>query len=239
MTMIQEPPEIDFSDDAPSPRSRRLRWAAAALVVVLAAGAGLGFVFSSHTSSPTQSGTTSATSPNALNNDPAPSLAGAYSDNPRTAFLALFAFHNWLYEHPSTSQVDRYTVLGSPAYRTELGNVQYLVAHHAHFPDDPRGYAGDVEFVKITQAPRPVVSAGEAVARDGHPAYGPTVVLVVLHELQALVYGPTGVGLQPGQQAGYEGDSYSLNQSSDGQWRIYSGVALHPPGGPQSLEAEQ
>src|SRR5579864_3310446 len=104
-----QPPEIDFSDSALTHRSRRLRWAAGALALVLAAGAGIGFVLSGRTSSPTTKRTSATTSPYALNNDPAPSLAGAYSDNLIVAFRALYAYGNWANEHPDVNFIGRYT----------------------------------------------------------------------------------------------------------------------------------
>ena len=230
-------PEIDFSDEAPSPRSRRLRWVAAGLALVLAAGAGLGFVVGGNSSTPTpHSGAARSPSPYALNNDSAPSLAGAYSDDPRTAFLALFGYHNWLYEHPTLADVGKYTVVDSPAYQGELTNLSYLVKRHAHFPDSQGGYDGDIEYVRVSQQPQPLAALGKELSRGGHRAYGPAVVVVVQHELLTSIYSPIGQPLQIGQQAGEEANSYSLSQGLDGQWRIYSVVALHPAGGPKALE---
>ncbi|HUZ44399.1 MAG TPA: hypothetical protein VMU63_08320, partial [Acidimicrobiales bacterium] len=176
--------------------------------------------------------------PYALNHDPAPSLAGAYSDNLITAFRALYAYHNWLYEHPDASVVGRYAVAGSPAYVGELANIDYLIAHQAHFPTDPRGYDGDLQFLKITLAPRAVVgSSGTQERIGGHLLFHSGLLTVVSLNLKAYLYGSNGAVLQPGQSAGYSASSYALAEGADGQWRIYSAVALHPAGGPQSLES--
>src|SRR6185312_9117159 len=134
MSMTYEPPasppEIDFSEDAPHPRSKKLRWAAAALALVLVAGAGIGFVFTGRSSSPPSSHSTAGSSPNALNHDPAPSLAGAYSDDLVVAFRALYAYGNWAGEHPAAGLVQNYDTPGSSAYVADDKNMTYLLLHN-------------------------------------------------------------------------------------------------------------
>lgn len=234
-----QPPEIDFSDDALPPRSRRLRWAAAGLALVLAAGAGIGFVFTGHASPSPSVRTPTGPSPNALNHDPAPSLAGAYSDNLIIAFRALYAYNNWADEHPDQALVGKYSAPGSPAYVGELKNMDYLVSHGAHEPNDPRGYDGDIQYTRITSKPTALVDpTGQAVLRNGHPAMTGGVVLAVSHYRSDDLYDRDGRYLQPGQHAGYAAISYSLVQGSDGQWRFWEAITLNPPGGPLAVETQ-
>jgi len=235
------PPDMEvlYSDDPPGPRSRRLRILAAITLVALVAGAGVGFIFAGHSStSPTVSRSAPvATSPYALNNDPAPSLAGAYSDNLIVAFRALYAYGNWVGEHPQVALVQRYTVVGSPIYQVELHNMQYLATRHAHEPVDSRGYTGDLQFVKVSLAPQPVLAAnGQQALVGGHPAFKGGLVTVVVQYLASNLYTASGQYLQPGQNAAVAALSYSLVQGTDGRWRLSSVVGLHPAGGPYSVE---
>jgi hypothetical protein len=241
MSMTYEPPaqspEIDFSEDAVSSRSRRLRWAAAALALVLAAGTGIGFVVTGHTSPASSARTTATTSPYALNHDPAPSLAGAYSDDLVVAFRALYAYGNWASEHPAAGLVQNYDAPGSSAFIADGKNLTYLLVHNLHEPRDQRGYDGDVEYARVTLRPRPVLDPeGHAVFRAGHPAFDGGVVLAVLHFRADDLYSPTGQDIQFGQRAGYAAISFSLSQGGDGQWRFYQATELHPAGGPKSVE---
>ncbi|HVA44474.1 MAG TPA: hypothetical protein VNF50_13410 [Acidimicrobiales bacterium] len=231
--------EVFYSDDPPGPRSRRLRILAAITLVALVAGAGVGFIFTGHSStSPTVSRSAPATtSPYALNNDPAPSLAGAYSDNLLVAFRALYAYHNWLYEHPDAALVANYAVPGSPAYKIELANIDYLVAHDAHAADDPRGLDGDISFIKVTLAPKAVLGPdGKQLMRNGHPTFGGGIVTIVAKYIEDDLYGPSGKFSQPGQHPGTAAIDYSLVQGANGQWLEYQASGLNPAGGPQSVE---
>jgi len=231
--------EVFYSDDPPGPRSRRLRILAAITLLALVAGAGLGFTFTGHSSTPppVRPSASPTTSPYALNNDPAPSLAGAYSDNLLVAFRALYAYHDWLYEHPNAILVANYAVPGSPAYKTELANVNYLAAHDAHAADDPRGLDGDISFIKVASAPKAVLgSDGKQVMRNGHPAFGGGIVTIVAKYIEDDLYGPSGEFIQPGQHPGTAAIDYSLVQGANGQWLEYEASVLDPAGGPQSVE---
>lgn len=250
MTMTDRPSDhqemnVFHSDDAPRPRSRRLRIGAAVLGVVVLAAAAFTFALGGGSGNPAKSrqtrvthpGPTATTSPYALNHDPPPSLAGAYSDNLKTAFLALYAYHSWIFEHPDPTQVARYAVSGSPDYKVELYNVNYLVAHNAHTPNDPRGLDGDIEFAKVSLAPKLITGAdGRPTQRDGHPAFASGLITAVAHYAVDNLYDPVGHYVQPGQRAGLVAITYSLSQGADGQWRLYQAQVLNPPGGAQSVE---
>jgi hypothetical protein len=212
--------------------------AAVVVAVVLTTGGGSTKPAKHASTTPTAKGTTQTTlSPYALNNNPAPLLSGAYSDNLKTAFLALYAYHDWAFEHPSSTLPSRYAVIGSPDYKIELYNIEYLVAHHAHAPNDPRGLDGDIQYAKVTLAPKPVLAAnGKQELRSGHPAFQGGIVTVVATYLPSNFYNSAGQYVQPGQRAGASAIAYSLIQGSDGQWRLYQATVLHPPGGPQSVE---
>ncbi|HUZ43535.1 MAG TPA: hypothetical protein VMU63_03970 [Acidimicrobiales bacterium] len=229
--------EVFYSDEQRGPRSRRLRILAAITLVALLAAAGLGFTFAGHSATPSVGRSASATpSPYALNHDPAPSLAGAYSDNLITAFRALYAYHNWLYEHPSVALVSNYTVPGSPAYKIELANVEYLVAHDAHGADDPRGLDGDITFIRVASPPKPTLGPnGQQIVRNGHPGFGGGIVIIVANYIEDDLYGPGGQFIQLGQRPGTATIDYSLVQAPSGQWLQYQAAVLNTPGGPQSV----
>ena len=249
MTMTEKRSEnpatkVLYADSAGSRRHRALIGVAIAVVaavvvaVVLATGGGSTKSTKHVSARPTAKATTQTTlSPYALNDNPAPSLAGAFSNNLKTALLALYAYHDWAFEHPSSTLVSRYAVVGSPDYKIELYNIDYLVAHHAHAPNDPRGLDGDIQYAKVTLAPKPVMGAnGKQELRSGHPAFQGGIVTVVATYVQSDFYNRAGQYVQPGQQPGTSAIAYSLIQGSDGQWRFYQATVLNPPGGPASVE---
>ena len=249
MTMTEKRSEnpttkVLYADSAGSRRHRALIGVAIAVIaavvvaVVLLAGGGSTKSTKHVSARPTAKATTQTTlSPYALNDNPAPSLAGAYSDNLKTAFLALYAYHDWVFDHPDPTLVSRYAVVGSADYKIELFNVHYLVAHGAHTPNDPRGLDGDIQSIKVTLAPKPIMGAnGKQELRSGHPAFQGGIVTVVAEYLQANLYNRAGQYVQPGQRVGTSAIAYSLIQGSDGQWRFYQATVLNPPGGPASVE---
>lgn len=197
MTYDPSPPamEVDYSDDLPSPRTRRLRITAAIVALALVAAAGLGFTFGAHSSHPTN--------PNALNHDPPPSLAGAYSNNLVTAFRALYAYGNWVDQHPSLTLVSRYSYSGTQGYETTQSFVRYLVSHHAHAALDPRGYDGDIGDARVASE-----SAHQVVA--------------VLDLIDVDAYTDKGVYLSRLQSAKEESVLYTLRRNSHGQWLFYA-----------------
>ncbi len=63
----------------------------------------------------------------------APSLAGAYSPNLKTAFISLVKYSDWLGSHPNPSLVKNYVHHSSDLYRSQVvfdaENGHSLVAH--------------------------------------------------------------------------------------------------------------
>lgn len=249
MTMTENRSEnsttkVLYADSAGS----RRRWVLIGLAIAVIAAVGVALVLTTggggtkpakHPSTnPAATATTPTTlSPYALNNNPAPSLAGAYSDNLKTAFLALYAYHDWLYEHPNAALVANYSAPGSPAYKLELGNIEYLIAHHAHAANDPRGLDGDIQFVKVVVAPKAIVGPdGKQAMRDGHPAFQGGILTIVAQYVEDDLYGSTGKFIQAGQHPGTQAIDYSLVQGPTGQWLTYEATVLNPPGGPLSVE---
>lgn len=234
--------EIHYSAGGRSSH-RRWVWLLGGLAVIAAVAASLVMVLSGGANNPTRahdavSASGHSRSPYALNNDPPPSLAGAYSDNLKTAFLALYAYAQWVYEHPRVSDVAKFDVVGSPAFKIDSYNVQYLVRRGAHNPNDPRGYDGDIHFIKVSMPPVQVRGpSGTPEYRGGYLAFGPGLVTVVCQFLNVNLYSRSGKYLQPGQRANLVAVEYSLQQGSDGQWRFYGSTRLHPSGGPLSVES--
>lgn len=234
--------EIHYSAGGRSSH-RRWVWLVGGLAVIAAVAASLVMVLSGGANNPTRahdavSASGHSRSPYALNNDPPPSLAGAYSDNLKTAFLALSAYGDWLLSHPSTLLVANVAEPGSPAYDTLLYNVTYLLKLGGHVQKDPRGYGGDVQYVKVTTPPRPILGpGGKQEEVDRHPAYTGGTVTVVSHFLASGIYSHSGKYLQPSQvRSGYLVGAVSLVQGVSGQWLLYEIKALNPSGGPRSVE---
>ena len=57
----------------------------------------------------------------------APSLAGAYSPNLKTAFISLVKYSDWLGSHPNPSLVKNYVQSSSDIYEAQLYLMQRMV----------------------------------------------------------------------------------------------------------------
>ena len=64
----------------------------------------------------------------------APSLAGAYSPNLKTAFIALVKYSDWLGSHPNPSLVKNFVASSSNIYASQVYLMRDMVDRGWHFP---------------------------------------------------------------------------------------------------------
>ena len=79
----------------------------------------------------------------------APSLAGAYSTNPTTAFLALVKYSDWVGSHPDPNLVQNYAIPTSNIYRNQVYLMQQLVKRGWHISPQPT----KIDFLKTALLP--------------------------------------------------------------------------------------
>jgi hypothetical protein len=75
----------------------------------------------------------------------APSLAGAYSPNLKTAFLALVRYSDWLGSHPNPNLVKHYVLPTSNLYRSQVYLMQQMVKRGWHISPQPT----EIDFLKV------------------------------------------------------------------------------------------
>jgi hypothetical protein len=79
----------------------------------------------------------------------APSLAGAYSTNLKTAFLALVRYSDWVGSHPNPKLVNKYVLPTSNIYRAQVYLMQQMVARRWYISPQPT----EVDFLKVVVPP--------------------------------------------------------------------------------------
>ncbi len=79
----------------------------------------------------------------------APSLAGAYSSNMKTVFLALVRYSDWLASHPNPKLVKNYAITTSNIYGAQLYLMQQMVARGWHIWPQPT----EIIFLKTVLDP--------------------------------------------------------------------------------------
>jgi hypothetical protein len=79
----------------------------------------------------------------------APSLAGAYSPNLKTAFLALVRYSDWLGSHPNPNLVKNYVLPTSNIFRAQQYLMRQMVARGWHISPEPT----EIEFIRVVAPP--------------------------------------------------------------------------------------
>ena len=79
----------------------------------------------------------------------APSLAGAYSANLKTAFLALVRYSDWLGTHPNPKLVKNYVLPTSNIYRAQEYLMRQMVVRGWHISPAPT----EINFIKVVTPP--------------------------------------------------------------------------------------
>ena len=157
-----------------------------------------------------------------------PSLAGAYSPNLRTAFIALIRYSDWVGSHPNPDLVKNYTLGSSNIYIYQVRALRVMVTRGWHLPPWP----SQVNFLTVVHAPiAQVTTNGKRLLRDGHQAYTRGVLDVVMDEQRAPYLDSTDriVGYSGG--GGVTALTINLRQGSDGRFRIDEWRILHPASG--------
>jgi hypothetical protein len=79
----------------------------------------------------------------------APSLAGAYSSNMKTVFLALVRYSDWVASHPDPNLVKDYAIVTSNIYRSQVYLMEQMVKRGWHVSPKPT----EIYFIKIVTPP--------------------------------------------------------------------------------------
>jgi hypothetical protein len=79
----------------------------------------------------------------------APSLAGAYSSNMKTVFLALVRYSDWLGSHPNPKLVKNFVLTSSNLYPSQLSLMQQMVHRGWHITPRPT----QIDFLKTVGSP--------------------------------------------------------------------------------------
>lgn len=109
-----------------------------------------------------------------------PSLAGAYSPNMKTAFLALVKYSDWLGSHPNPSLVKNYAAPSSNVYKAQVYLMQQMQKRGLHLPPTP----SQIDFLVTTKKPtRRRSREGKPLSVAGRPAYTSGSVDVVIDEV--------------------------------------------------------
>ena len=109
-----------------------------------------------------------------------PSLAGAYSPNMKTAFLALTRYSDWVGSHPNPNLVINYAAPSSDIFAAQKYLMEQMKKRGWHLPPTPT----QINFLIVTQ--KPVIRHGEHgnTLSVGHrPAYTTGAVDVVVEQV--------------------------------------------------------
>ena len=109
-----------------------------------------------------------------------PSLAGAYSPNMKTAFLALTRYSDWVCSHPNPKLVRNYASVQSNIYKPQVYLMTQLYKRQWHLPATPT----QVDFLVVVK--KPVIRRskdGRPLLVAGHRAYSDGIVNVVIQEM--------------------------------------------------------
>jgi hypothetical protein len=152
-----------------------------------------------------------------------PSLAGAYSTNLRTVFLALVNYMDWVFAHPDPSLVQKAVVPGNNIYDLYVRAIRELAKRG--WRDSPNPL--EVDFLKVVRAPK----------KTG--AFELGTVAVVSNPKRSPILNKTG------KVVGYEGGggpyAAMVTLSRGGAtpyFRIVLWADVHPVGGIPSWERQ-
>jgi hypothetical protein len=157
-----------------------------------------------------------------------PSLAGAYSPNMKTAFLALVRYSDWVGTHPNPALVKRYTAQTSDIYRAQVYLMQQMRRRGWHLPPTPT----QIDFLAVVDKPkRRLLQNGKVMVLAHHPAYtGGTVDAVIEQVTEPYLNAANRVVGHTAKGTGPEAWTIELQQDvATGQFVIsgYYGVTVH------------
>jgi len=150
-----------------------------------------------------------------------PSLAGAYSSNLRTAFIALVNYSDWVGSHPNPALVKNYATPGSNIYKPQVYLMQQLVKRGWHITPRPTV----VEYLAVISKPAIVTTA------DGKRQFVGSVGVVMKEERSPYL---DGDGRTVGYTAGGGPTAYAVSlvkHIESGTFVIDGWKQLTPTGG--------
>lgn len=109
-----------------------------------------------------------------------PSLAGAYSPNMKTAFLALVRYSDWVGTHPNPALVKNYVTPASDVYAAQNYLMAQMSKRHLHLPPSP----SQIDFVAVVKKPVLRRSAsGQILLLAGKRAYTAGIIYAVVTQV--------------------------------------------------------
>jgi hypothetical protein len=109
-----------------------------------------------------------------------PSLAGAYSPNMKTAFLALVRYSDWVGTHPNPKLVKNYVTPASNVYSAQVYLMTQMAERHLHLPPTP----SQIDFVAVIKQPTLRRSkSGRLLMLAGKRAYTPGTIYAVIQQV--------------------------------------------------------
>lgn len=109
----------------------------------------------------------------------APSLAGAYSPNLKTAFVALVNYWDWLGSHPKPNLVKNFAEATSNIYAAQVYLMGAMDNRGWHLPPNPT----QVDFLYVVQRPVPTRPARDHSVRGYRVAYSPGAIYAVINQI--------------------------------------------------------
>ena len=109
-----------------------------------------------------------------------PSLAGAYSPNMKTAFLALVRYSDWVGTHPNPKLVTNYATPASNVYAAQVYLMTQMAKRHLHLPPTP----SQIDFIAVIKRPTLRYSkSGVPLTLAGKRAYTPGTIYAVIQQV--------------------------------------------------------
>jgi hypothetical protein len=167
----------------------------------------------------------------------APSLAGAYSPNLKTAFITLVNYSDWVGSHPNPTLVKNFMLPTCNVYTYSVNLMRILVERRWHDYPNPT----EINYFRVVRKPTPIMaSRHQPSLLDGHRAYlgGILDVVIVEKNVPYLNHANKIVGYSGG--GGATVIAVTLTQGhSDGRFRIENWHVLKPTGGIAAWERTQ
>lgn len=161
-----------------------------------------------------------------------PSLSGAYGDNMIRAVVTLIRYQDWVWSHPNPALVSRYMLAGTSLYSGEVTDVRNLETKGWHADPIPT----QIDWAGVTEIPKPLLGRnGKPVVVRGHERYGPGMVNIVVTLIVEPYLNASGEVASHSPGGGKAALSETMEQGSDGQWRLSNTTRLAPVGGFGSL----
>jgi hypothetical protein len=154
-----------------------------------------------------------------------PSLAGAYSPNMKTAFLALVRYSDWVGTHPNPKLVTNYVTPASNVYSAQVYLMTQMAKRHLHLPPTP----SQIDFIAVVKRPTLRRSkSGKLLMLAGKRAYTQGTLDVVIEETTEPYLNAANqiVGHTPGGHGGEAWKVTLVQRDVNGQFVIEGFYAI-------------